>query len=303
MKEKIYDLLKGILIGIASLMPGFSGGVMAVAFNVYDRIINAINNFLKMPIKVIKDVWTLGVGIVLGALLSLTIISLLLEYFPVPTIFFLTGLIVGSIPNIYEKVKPIRFNYKKILSFFLGFLFIISLLILSIFVKDTGVDKEILVDLKQVIVLFFVGIIASATLIIPGVSGTLVLLAIGYYQYLVKLIMGFLEKVMKLNFTTLLPDIILIFSFGIGLVFGLLILAKAIEGLIEKFPKTFYSIVLGLLFASPFAIIYQLYIDYKEIIHNALIYSWIFGIIFLIIGVIVSIYINKNEDELEKRKV
>lgn len=303
MKAKLIDFLKGIIIGIANILPGFSGGVMAVAFNVYDRIINAISNVFKAPIKVIKDVWALAVGIVVGIVTSIAIIKFFLDNFPVPTIFYFTGLIVGSIPNIYDKVKPVRFDYKKIISFVLGFAFIIGLLLFSIFAKNSESVVIGEIDAKQIIILFFIGIIAAATMIIPGVSGSLILLAIGYYKFLVDLIMGFIKAALAFDFNYMFANILLVASFAFGILVGMIALAKAIEKLIAKYPKIFYSIVLGLLVASPFAIIYQLYIEYKEAIHQALIINWIFGVLFLAIGVVTSIYISKSEERYKKTNV
>lgn len=303
MKAKLFDFLKGIIIGIANILPGFSGGVMAVAFNVYDRIINAISNILKTPIKVIKDVWALAAGVVVGIVASIAIISFFLDNFPVPTIFYFTGLIVGSIPNIYEKIKPVTIDYKKIISLLLGFSFIIGLLLFSIFFKD---PKSVVIgeiDAKQIIILFFIGIIAAATMIIPGVSGSLILLAIGYYKFLVDLIMGFMKATFAFDFNYMFANLLLVASFAIGILIGMIVLAKVIEKLIEKYPKLFYSTVLGLLIASPFAIIYQLYIEYKEAIHKALIFNWIFGVVFLVIGVFTSIFISKSEERHKKTKV
>lgn len=298
MKEKLIDFLKGIIIGIANILPGFSGGVMAVAFNVYDRLIHAISNILSKPIKVIKDIWALGAGVAVGILIAIVGISLLLTNFPIPTIFFFTGLIVGSIPNIYEKTKDLKFNYKKVISFFIGFGFIIGLLLFSIFYNGTGSSVVVgEVDVKQLAILFFVGIIASATMIIPGVSGSLVLLAIGYYQYIIDFIMNFLKAALAFDFSTMFSNALLVGALGLGIVVGMLVLSKVIEKLIDKYPTIFYTIVFGLLVASPFAIIYQLYIEYKEAIHSALILNWLFGIIFLVVGVITSHYISKSEQK------
>ena len=170
MKDKFFEFLKGIIIGIANILPGFSGGVMAVAFSVYDKLIHSINNFLKTPIQVIKDIWALGAGIALGVLLSIVGISILLDKFPIPTIFFFTGLIVGSIPNIYYKTKSEDKVLKKLSAFLIGFTLIGGLLVFSIFSSGTSTNVVIgEVDLKQIIILFFVGIIAAATMIIPDI--------------------------------------------------------------------------------------------------------------------------------------
>lgn len=303
MRDKFFDFLKGIIVGIANILPGFSGGVMAVSFNVYDKLIYALTNFYKKPIQVFKDIWGLALGIGFGILVSIFGIKLFLDNFPIPTIFFFTGLIVGSIPNIYDRVDAKRINWKKVLSFLFGFGLITALLIFSITYNETNTGVVIgSVSVKDIIILFFVGIIAAATMIIPGVSGSLILLAIGYYNYIIDFTTSFMKSVFSIDFNGIFSNLLLVVALGLGIVVGMLSLAKIVEKLIDKYPKLFYSVVLGLLIASPFAIIYQMYIEYKEIIQDSLIRHWIFGILFLIIGVVTSIYITKseNKNKLEK---
>ena len=103
--KKVNWFSKGIIIGIANILPGFSGGVMAVAFNVYDRLIHAISNILSKPIKVIKDIWALGAGVAVGILIAIVGISLLLTNFPINNFLF-TGLIVAQF-QIYMKRRKI----------------------------------------------------------------------------------------------------------------------------------------------------------------------------------------------------
>ena len=302
-KDKFFDFLKGIIVGIGNILPGFSGGVMAVSFNVYDKIIHALTHFFKTPFKVIKDIWALAFGIGLGIVISLFGIKLLLDNFPIPTIFFFTGLIVGSIPNIYDKTKSDDLEVKKLIAFLLGLGLVIGFLIFSIVYKESSTGVVIgVVDLKQIIILFFVGIIAAATMIIPGVSGSLVLLAIGYYNYILEFATEFLKALLMFDFEVVFNNFLLVVAFGLGIVVGILSLAKLVEKLIDKYPKIFYSAVLGLLIASPFAIIYQMYMEYKEVIQDALIFNWIFVILFLIVGVFASIYITKSEERTNQKK-
>lgn len=304
MKDKFYDFLKGIIVGIGNILPGFSGGVMAVSFNVYDKLIHALTNFYKTPIKVFKEIWALAIGIVVGVVITIFGIQLLLDNFPIPTIFFFTGLIVGSIPNIYDKTKSDDKPVKKFIAFFLGLGLIVAFLIFSILYNDSATGVVIgAIDLKQLIILFLIGIIAAATMIIPGVSGSLVLLAIGYYNYIIGFATEFMKAVLRFDLEVVFNNLLLVVALGLGILVGLLSLAKLVERLIDRHPKIFYSTVLGLLIASPFAIIYQMYVEYKVEIQEALVFSWIFGILFLVVGVFTSIYITKSEDRANQKKL
>lgn len=298
LKEKLLDFLKGIIIGIANIMPGFSGGIMAVSFNVYDRIISAVSNFFSKPLKVIKDVWALALGGVLGIVLAILGISFFLDKFPIPTVMLFIGLIVGSIPTIFEKVKAKKYSVSQIIAFFAGIVFIVSV---PLFAKERVLLVQE-IDLGLVITLFFLGIVAAATMVIPGVSGSLILLAFGYYIYIVALVKDFLKAIIFFDKATLASNVFPILALAAGILIGVVLLAKLVEKLLKKRPKQVYSAILGMVCASPFAIIYQLFnpgdpetAPYREALQRNLVLNLIIGVVFLAIGVIIANLLSKFE--------
>lgn len=298
LKEKLLDFLKGIIIGIANIMPGFSGGIMAVSFNVYDRIISAVSNFFSKPLKIIKDVWALALGGVLGIVLAILGISFFLDKFPIPTVILFIGLIVGSIPTIFEKVKAKKYSVSQIIAFFAGIVFIVSV---PLFAKERVLLVQE-IDLGLVITLFFLGIVAAATMVIPGVSGSLILLAFGYYIYIVALVKDFLKAIIFFDKATLASNVFPILALAAGILIGVVLLAKLVEKLLKKRPKQVYSAILGMVCASPFAIIYQLFnpgdpetAPYREALQRNLVLNLIIGVVFLAIGVIIADLLSKFE--------
>lgn len=297
-KERIIDFIKGVIIGIANIMPGFSGGIMAVSFNVYDRIIGAVSNFFSHPIKTIKDVWAIALGGVVGIIIAILSISLLLEYFPIPTIMLFTGLIVGSVPTIFDKVKAKHYKISQIIAFFLGILIIIGIPLLA--QKRTVNITE--VDPMLLIILFFLGIVAAMTMVIPGVSGSLILLAFGYYIYIVGFIKDFLRAIISFDWEMIFANFSLVLSLGLGILIGVVGLAKLVEGLLRKYPTLVYSTILGLICASPFAIIYQLLNPadpetepYRRMIQEKLVLNLVVGVVFLVIGIALAGIITRYE--------
>lgn len=298
LKEKLLDFLKGIIIGIANIMPGFSGGIMAVSFNVYDRIISAVSNFFSKPLKIIKDVWALALGGVLGIVLAILGISFFLDKFPIPTVMLFIGLIVGSIPTIFEKVKAKKYSVSQIIAFFAGIVFIVSV---PLFAKERVLLVQE-IDLGLVITLFFLGIVAAATMVIPGVSGSLILLAFGYYIYIVALVKDFLKAIIFFDKATLASNVFPILALAAGILIGVVLLAKLVEKLLKKRPKQVYSAILGMVCASPFAIIYQLFnpgdpetAPYREALQRNLVLNLIIGVVFLAIGIIIADLLSKFE--------
>lgn len=301
MKDKLRDLIIGVAIGLANILPGVSGGFIAISFNVYKKIIFALTNFYKTPIKVFKEIWALAIGIGLGLLMSILGVQKLLEVFPIPTVFLFTGLILGSIPSIYDKTKSEYNKVKKFTAFILGLGSIIFLIVFLIFFSEPTVIGD--ANFRQLIILFIIGLVVAATMIIPGISGSLVLLAIGYYKYIFDFVVAFIKAALSFDFDGVFANLKLVAALGFGIVVGLISLAKGVERMIEKHPKTFYAGVLGLLIASPFAVIYQLYKDYYEEIQSNLVLNWVLGILFLLIGVVLSFMIVRFENKTKNKEI
>lgn len=298
MREKLFDFLKGIFIGIANVIPGFSGGTMAVILKVYTKIINAFSNFFSHPFKVIKDVWALALGLLIGIVLAIISITKLLEAFPVPTVLFFVGLIIGSIPQIYSStISYGKLKNKDVI----GFVLAIAILVVLPFL-NSGIEKDVTVTFGFIMLMFVLGLICSVTMIIPGVSGSLVLMAFGYYVYLMTSIGTLITKVISFDFTEILDLLLVIGSFGIGAVLGIVFISKLIEKLLQKFPQTVYATILGLLVASPFAIIYAVVSEYSEQISLKNPITVVVGIITLAIGTFLAGYIPKVTSKSKKEK-
>ena len=117
-----------------------------------------------------------------------------------------------------------------------------------------GVTRDVTPSLVNVIVLFFIGIIASATMIVPGVSGSMILLVLGYYNPVITAIKDFLSALAHFDMPGILRGIGILLPFGIGIIVGIFAIAKLIEMLFEKFPLYTYWAIIGLLVASPIAV-------------------------------------------------
>lgn len=282
--RKIVEFLKGICIGVANVIPGFSGGTMAVILNIYDKFVDALANIISHPLKVIKETYALFIGIAVGVVLSVFTITKLLELFPIPTVLFFVGLIIGSIPNIYSSSKENgRTRWFDIIGFIVACTIIVILPILNHSNVEVGN-----VNVLTIVILFIVGVISSASMVIPGVSGSLVLMTFGYYLYVMTSISDFITKVLSLDFNGIIPLLLTLFSFGIGCIIGVVYISKLISYLFKKQAKFTYYVILGLLFASPFAIIYGVVQDYKEVLNLDNPWISIVGIISMVVGIILS---------------
>lgn len=264
MKNKGILLIKGFFIGVANIIPGVSGGTLAITLGIYERLLEAISHFFKKFKENISFLAPIGIGAVLSIVLGSRIIEFSLENYPLPTILFFTGLILGGIPMLYKKVQG-HINGKNLIIFILTFAFVIGIMFLK---SGSNVNlKE--VDLMGYVFLFFVGVVAAATMIIPGISGSFMLMVMGYYKPILNVINEFtsFENVMH-NFFILLP-------FGLGVLVGIVGIAKILEYLFKKFEVPTYFGVLGFVLSSIIGIFVQtqITITFLQIVAGILLFS------------------------------
>lgn len=283
MKEQIFDFFKGIVIGIANVIPGLSGGTIAVVLNIYHKFVNSLKNLLSHPFKTIKDIWGLLLGIVVGIIISVKAIQILIETFPIPTMMLFVGLIIGAIPKIYQNIKDEKKTYIDIIVF-IGF---IVILIGLPFIP--GSELDININLLTFIVLFLVGLIDACAMVIPGISGSMMLMIFGYYVFILNLVNNFLKATVELNFGNIINNLFLLIPFALGVLLGIVFISNLISRLIVKYGRTFYCAILGLLIASPFVMIYSMVEEYGELMKNKLLLNIIIGLITLIIGSVISL--------------
>lgn len=250
MRENIMLVIKGFIIGIANIIPGVSGGTLMITLGIYEKIIGAISHFFSQWKKNIQFLIPLGIGMVLSVLLLSKVIGVCLEKFPFPTTLFFVGLILGGIPLLWKKVK----SSKSSLSYWGVFAITFILIAIFAFLKagDAMVSFERM-HIGSYLLLFLVGMIASATMIIPGISGSFMLMMMGYYQPIINTIRSLTD------FSLLGRNILILAPFGIGILVGIVLVAKLIEYLLKKYEIATYFGVLGFVLASLLAIFLPLF--------------------------------------------
>lgn len=240
MKEKLTLAIKGFLIGVANIIPGVSGGTLAITLGIYEKLIGAISHFFKNLKENIKFIIPIGIGAVLSILLLSRVISFCLDKYTLATILFFIGLILGGIPLLNKKIKGHYKNVSNIIIFLLSFGFVVALSIL----KGENVVSFENMQVINYIMLFLVGVVAAATMIIPGVSGSFVLMLLGYYKPIVDTI-GDLTK-----FNNIWQDMMILVPFGIGVLVGIVAISKLLEFLFKKYEVKTYFGVMGFIMAS-----------------------------------------------------
>lgn len=247
----LFDILRGCAIGIANIIPGVSGGTLAVSMGIYDKIINSVTGLFRHFKKSVVTLLPYGIGMVLGLLGLSFIIEFLFARYPLPTILLFIGLIFGGVPALWTRIKGKKIGIPGILLFLI---FFVLLTLLPVIAGEERTDLTLTVDVLTLIKLFFVGIIASATMVIPGVSGSMILMSLGYYAPILSSITNFVRAVLDFNISAALAECALLVPFGIGILVGIFAIAKLIAFLLARFETYTYCAVLGLVAASPISI-------------------------------------------------
>lgn len=246
------NLIKGMMIGIANIIPGVSGGTLAVSMGIYNKLIHCITHIIsefKESIKFLLPIFA-GAGI---ALIALTfVIQALFDYYPIPTNLLFIGLIIGGLPPVIDKVKGHSVTIGQMVAGILFFTLVVGMALLG---SDGSKEVSLDVNILTIIKLLFVGIIAAATMIVPGVSGSMVLLILGYYQPIIRQITLFCTALVSFDMQGLIDGFLILFPFGLGVIIGILGIAKIIEIIFVKYPMHAYYAIIGLIAASPIAIL------------------------------------------------
>ena len=250
--KAIKNILKGMVIGIANIIPGVSGGTMMVAMGIYDKLIHCITHIFKEFKKSLLFLIPIAIGMGIAIIGSSFGIEMLFEKFPVQTNLLFIGLIVGGLPAMWKNVKGKSIRFGHILAFLVFFALVTVMALLG---EKEGNAVDLSLNLWNILKLFGVGVITAATMVIPGVSGSMVLLLIGYYNPILTSVNDFIRALTSFDMPAMLNEFGVLFPFGIGVIVGVLVIAKIIEYIFEKFPLYAYWAIIGLIVASPIAII------------------------------------------------
>ena len=248
----IKKLLQGMVVGIANIIPGVSGGTMMVAMGLYDKLIHAITHLkseFKESMKLLIPIF-IGAGLAIVTLARL--FEFLLENYPIPTNFAFCGLIAGSLPFIFNKVKGHTVSIGKIIAFLIFFAVVILMAVMG---ETNGNSADVSFGVVNVTKLLLVGIIAAATMVVPGVSGSMMLMLLGYYDTILKSINQFIDALIAFDMEALFVQCAVLVPFGIGVVVGIFLIAKLIEFIFSKAEIHAYYAIIGLIIASPIAIL------------------------------------------------
>lgn len=230
--NNILTMLKGMIIGATMLVPGVSGGSMAMLLSVYDRLISAVSSFQKDKKGNLMFLALFSVAGGLGMVLFANPLLELIGRYPMPTRFFFVGAVAGGIPFIFREAKVRQFSWKVPCAVIAGLLMV--LFFSAIPVENVRLETE--GGVMGTLFLLIAGFIAAIALVLPGISVSYLLLLLGIYD-------ATMEAISALKLSFLIP-------LGVGVLLGIFLTTKILEQAMEKYRQTTYLMILGFVLGS-----------------------------------------------------
>ena len=269
------NLICGACIGIAEAIPGVSGGTVAVLLKIYDDLIGSISKLKQQFKKSILYLIPIVLGMGLGLFGFSHVITYLLEHFPMAVNFFFVGLIIGLVPMLLRRSLDGGFR----VSVFWPFVLMLGIMaVLAFLPGDAGESAGLVteMDLPIGIRFFFCGIIAAVCMILPGISGSMMMVIFGVYDSVI-------TAVSTLNIPVLIPV-------GLGAAIGILFGAKLVDYFLRRFPQATYFAILGLVLGSLFSLFQKAAFAFPTPEGFA-------ALVTLAVGVVISLFFTKEPKE------
>ncbi|MDF9838788.1 MULTISPECIES: DUF368 domain-containing protein [unclassified Breznakia] len=239
----------GIAVGLANIIPGVSGGTMMVILGMFNRVMSSIDGLFRRKndhrLQDFTFLCVLGVGAVLGLVVFAKVLEVCFTNYPTQTMFCFVGMVAFSIPTLVKKeMKHDKFN---IIPFAIGCIVIFGLMFFAPEQKDLVLTSFPDLDIGYLCLMVGLGFIAGGAMFMPGVSGSMILLILGYY---------YLFKSLLANVTSFQMDVIIPLGFmGIGIVLGIVLCGKLMKFCLDKFHGVSMNFILGLVVASTIVLI------------------------------------------------
>lgn len=232
LKNILLDFIKGFAIGGSLLVPGVSGGTMAIIVDIYDKLIASVAKFFEDKKRNFMFLLIFCVGAGLGILLIAKPLLYLIETYELPVMYFFIGVVIGAIPLMLKKAKVNKFKLSTIIYPIIGVLIVLSISLLPQSNFDASTNPYII----DFFVLVLSGVVIAIALVLPGISMSFMLLLLGVYDIT-------LEAITTFDLPFLLP-------LAIGLLLGIILTTKLIERLLENHTTGTYLIILGFIVGS-----------------------------------------------------
>lgn len=232
--------IAGVLMGIANLIPGVSGGTMILAMGIYQEFIDSVAAITRFRFT-LRAIFFLAVvgAFAAGAIVGLAgVILHLLFHYPIGMFSLFIGLTLGGAPLLYRRLQPLRAD--AVIAICVGFGLMVAVFFLK---QDGGWPTNTLMD-------FVSGIVGATTMVLPGVSGSYMLMVMGQYERVISAVDEFKAGLLAVNWPVMQAALAIIVPVGVGAMLGIIGLSNLLKLLLHRFARPTIGVLLGILLGS-----------------------------------------------------
>lgn len=229
----LFRILQGALIGLGAVLPGISGGVLAVIFGVYQPIMECLANPMKGVKKHLKLLMPIGIGVVVGFLGIAKVLAFLLDRYPNPSVCLFVGLIAGMLPSLYREAGEQGRNRNSFIALGAAFAVVLALLVTLRVIQ--------LAIVPNFAWYLFCGFCLALSVIAPGMSFSTLLMPLGLYT-------PFIDGIGNIDFGVLIPG-------GVGALLTVILFSRAVDSLMKSHYSVMFHGIIGVVVAATLVII------------------------------------------------
>lgn len=287
-KKWFISFCKGIGIGIAAVIPGVSGGTAAVLLRCYDTIVSAVSKLFKQFWKSFIVLMPIALGCLFAIVPMWFLMKLATEHMLFATVSLFAGLIAGGTPSIIDEMKKTdKIRPLQIIIAIIACIIAIAMGVISVlFLLSGGYDVQSLFDMQPwwlYLIMIPVGIVASFALIIPGISGSLFLLVIGFYTPILNI-----PTTIQNGTMSILTGLGLVGCLGVGVLTGFFLFSKLMSYMLNKHRATTFFGIFGFVIGSVIAIFFNQETWKYYTNHGVAIWEYVVAAILLLVGAILA---------------
>ena len=290
----------GFFIGLAVIVPGISGSTVAIIFKLYESFLYALGNLFKQFKKCFIFLLPIGIGAVLGVLLGFIAVEKLLAILPFAVVCLFAGLMIGAFPAVADEIKGVKMNAKRVCLFALGLLIPVALGIYSaLTVKTTSGGLFADISVWQILLAVLFGAVVGVTQVVPGLSASAFLMAVGWFTSLVDSVSA--------TYWQANPKIFLLYgALALGFIVGALGFSKLLTYIFARARATAYSMIVGLSLGSILSMflngdIVKVYLSWAN--GSPFLLDAVLGAVLLAVGVILSYLLVRYQRKKDAEKV
>ena len=294
----LINTVKGVLIGIALIVPGLSGSIFAIILGLYEKGLNAVANFTKAPLVHGKFLLPIAIGGGVGVLVGARLLLSLTARFPAFTYLFFCGLVIGSAPLVLRKTKQIPFKPIYLLCVLAAFF---AMLVLgSANIEQTHIAMYRIGSVYDFFTITLAGLISVSMMAVPGISGSIIIIILGHFGTIYNALseaVTLLQHLLAARWEAAwdsFATVLILAPFALGALIGIITVAKIMTYLLNRYEAIVYYFVVGALLGTIGVLLNMGVLGYIPYEFTSLTIFIIIGLVCVVAGILSTIFLDRK---------